>query len=101
MILREKLKQPLAESFAKAVIDLKRNILAYGCDLHIDCAEELLRDGSDGKDLWGANVYQNPWRIEYTSLINIRPADNNRGMEIVVPEIRTRVEAIVRQLLLP
>lgn len=62
----------------------------------------LLAQGSQQADLWGANYY--PDRspedcIEYTSLINIRPAQGNRSMLIADEAIRERVRDITWELL--
>ena len=99
MIIREKPSQPLLEDFVKVVVDIERRIASAGCDLHIDCADELIADGSEGRNLWGANVYPPEKNIDFVSLINIRPADDNRSMEIQLPEVRANVEAIIRELL--
>jgi hypothetical protein len=58
-------------------------------DHRIDPAE--LASGSRKVELWGANYYPGRGRedcIEYTSLINIRPAQGNRSMEIEDPRVR-------------
>lgn len=99
MIIREKNLEALQDSFVKVVVDLERKILALGCELHIDCAEELLKDGSKSEDLWGANVYKDDQRIDFVSLINIRPAAGNRKMEIENKEIRDKVEIVIKTLL--
>ena len=62
----------------------------------------LLESGSRQPDLWGANYY--PGRgpddcIEYTSLINIRPAHGNRGMLIEDEDLRRRVREITFALI--
>ncbi len=100
MIIREKIKEPLTDSFVKVVVDIKESILALGCEFHVDCAEELLENRSVGTNLWGANVYPETKQIEFTSLINIRPRDGNRSMEIQLPDIRKKVEEIIRDLIL-
>ncbi len=46
MIIHEKNSEVIRDSFTKVVVDVERKILALGCELHIDCAEELLGDGS-------------------------------------------------------
>lgn len=97
MIIRQ--KTALKDSFVKVVVDIEREILSAGCDLHLDCAEELLKDDSKSEHLWGANVYQNPARIEFTSVINIRPAQNNRSLEITRSDVREKVERVVKRLL--
>lgn len=99
MIIRSKQASPPPEDFIKIVADLERNILAMGCELHIDCAEELIREGSQSKNLWGANIYPKKKQIAFVSLINIRPVDGNRSMEIQSPEVRNKVEKIIRDLL--
>ncbi len=91
------------KTMAKVVVDIEKKRLALGGELHADAEAFLLASGSHQENLWGANFY--PWessenRIEYTALINIRPALGNRGMEIVNPEIRNQVKKIVEQLLL-
>ena len=89
----------MKDDFIKVVVDLERRIIAIGCELHIDCAEELVNDGSLGKDLWGVNIYPQKKIIDFVSMINIRPADGNRSMEIELPSIRRKVEEIVKELL--
>ena len=71
------------EDMVKYVVDIERGVAAVGGELHADGEEILLAGGSLQNDLWGANYY--PGRgvdgcIEYTSLINIRPAQGNRSM---------------------
>ncbi len=99
MIIKEKTPVEQLGSFVKVVADIERKIISLGLELHIDCAEELLKDGSVPKNLWGANVYAENKRIDFVSLINVRPADNNHSMEIQLPEIREKVEAIIKELL--
>ncbi|NLP11770.1 hypothetical protein GX408_15330 [bacterium] len=87
----------------KFVADVVRGCLAVGGELHADAETLLLEDGSAQSDLWGGNFY--PWnppqqRLEYTSFINIRPADDNSDMEIRDEAVRRHVESLVERLLL-
>jgi hypothetical protein len=78
----------------KYVADIERRKIAIGGELHADAEQLLLADGSRQSDLWGANYHPGKGRegcIEYTSLINIRPAQGNRGMEVLDPTIRKRI----------
>jgi hypothetical protein len=90
------------EDMVKYVVDIERRVAAVGGELHSDAEQLLLESGSRQADLWGANYY--PGRgpdgcIEYTSLINIRPAQGNRVMLILDPAIRERVREITFALI--
>lgn len=96
-IAPDELRRLVRETFTdmvKYVVDVERGVIAIGGQLHADAEQVLLGNGSRPEDLWGANYY--PGRdpegcIEYTSLINIRPARGNHGMEVLDPEIRARI----------
>jgi hypothetical protein len=86
----------------KYVVDVERGIAAVGGELHADAEQLLLEDGSRQEDLWGANYY--PGRgeggcIEFTSLINIRPSQGNRSMEIEDDAVRARVRELTNRLI--
>jgi len=86
----------------KFVVDVRRNAAAVGGELHADAEALLLESGAAQDDLWGANYY--PGRgadrcLEYSALINIRPAQGNPGMEIADPDIRSRVREIAFQVI--
>jgi hypothetical protein len=44
----------------KLVVDIKRQVVAVGGELHADAEALLLEDGSEQDDLWGANYYPGP-----------------------------------------
>ena len=98
MIIKEKTSLDSFGSFVKVVVDIERQIIAVGCELHADCAEELMVQGSLYPNLWGANVYPKDQKIDFIALINIRPASNNRSMEIEDQNIRKKVEDIIKKL---
>ena len=79
------------EDMVKYVVDVERDVVGLGGEMHADAEQLLLEDGSRQVDLWGANYYPGRGRdgcIEYTALINIRPARGNRSMEIQDPAVR-------------
>ena len=85
------------EDMVKYVVDVERGLLALGGEMHADAEQVLLDAGSRQADLWGANYYPGRGRadcIEFTSLINIRPAAGNRGMELSDEALRARVRGI-------
>lgn len=95
--IREMLKN--LETYIKLAVDIERAILAGGGTLHADCEATLLEEGSKQTDIWGADWNPTSQQVTYESLINIRPRQNNRAMEILDPEIRERVTQITYQLL--
>jgi hypothetical protein len=88
-------------NLVKAVVDVKRRMMAVGGELHADEAALLLEDGSSQQDLWGVNLYpefsDERW-IEFDSVINIRPSHGNRSRGVDDPEVRGAILAIVREL---
>jgi hypothetical protein len=83
------------QDMVKYVVDVERGIAA-------DAEALLLESGSRPADLWGANYYPGQGRescIEYTSLINIRPAHSNPSMEIVSAAVRERVRELTFTLI--
>ena len=90
------------EDMVKYVVDIERRRAAVGGELHADAEQLLLQSGSRQADLWGANYYPGKGPvdcIEYTSLINIRPAQGNRSMLIADPSIRERVRDLTFALI--
>ena len=86
-------------TYIKLAVDVDRDILAGGGEYHADCEEILLEVGSRQEDIWGADWYPESKIVEFVALINIRPRQNNRGMEIEDPELRMKIETIIRRLL--
>jgi hypothetical protein len=85
------------EDMVKYVVDVERGLVALGGEMHADAEQVLLDAGSRQADLWGANYYPGRGRdgcIEFTSLINIRPAAGNRGMELQDEALRARVREL-------
>ena len=83
----------------KLAVDVKQEILAGGGELHADCEQSLLDHGSQQENIWGADWYPELKRVGFESLINIRPGQQNRSMEIQDQSLRESVERIVRKLL--
>jgi hypothetical protein len=87
------------EGMIKIVVDIRRRFLSGGGEMHSDCQSVLLEDGSEQDDLWGANWYPNEQRIEFESLINIRPRLGNRNTLIQDENLRKQVESVTREIL--
>jgi Protein of unknown function (DUF5674) len=85
--------------YIKTAVDIERGILAGGGELHADCEAVLLDDGSRQDNIWGASWNPLTQEVFFESLINIRPRQNNRSMEILDSGIREQVAQITQELL--
>ena len=92
----------LAQNFfgdmVKCVADVKNGKLAIDAEFHADLERLLLENGSDGKDLWGFNVYPDEMGddfIEFDSLINIRAWQGNPSRDVLDPGVRKAIRKIV------
>lgn len=85
----------------KAVVDVRRGVMAIGAELHADEESALIDDGSQQGDLWGINLYPNEtgeeW-LEFDSMINVRPARGNHSRGVDDAETREAIGRVVRQL---
>jgi hypothetical protein len=90
------------DDLVKGAVDTEREVLALGGEFHMDANNILIQNGSEQKDIWGFNLVWSGggYEIEYKALINIRPAQGNRGMEIANPQLRNQMSLIIRRLVL-
>jgi hypothetical protein len=87
------------EGYIKLAVDVERGILAGGGAMHADCESALLDDGSAQENVWGADWNPLAQEVSYESLINIRPRQGNRSIEVSDLHLRARIADIVRGLL--
>jgi hypothetical protein len=82
----------------KAVVDIDRELMAVDAELHADLEARLLEDGSQRKHLWGINLYpEAPGDefIEFDSMINVRPSQDNRSRGVESEAVRGKIIQIV------
>ena len=82
------------QDMVKFVVDLDREMICAGGGLHADEEALLIENGSKQSALWGGNYYLDEpagKRLEYSSMINIRPADGNAQQTIASEKIRGQV----------
>ncbi len=85
----------------KAVVDIDKVIMAVDAPLHADEEAELIKKGSNQEYLWGINLYPDEKVknfVEFDSIINLRPNQNNRSRGIDNPAIRKDVLRVVNRL---
>jgi hypothetical protein len=106
-ITNEELKEMSVKMFdglVKAVVDVEKELMVVDSELHADQEDYLLEQGSKQENLWGINIYpeqigKNSW-LEFDSMINLRPSQNNRSRSVEDENIRTKIITIVEKLVL-
>lgn len=87
---KEELQEMAAyfDGYIKVVVDIDREILAGGGDRHSDDETILLDDGSKQQHLWGGGLDIETREIDYNSIINLKPKQDNPSRDILSKEIR-------------
>ncbi|MBQ6127316.1 hypothetical protein IJI69_01320 [Candidatus Saccharibacteria bacterium] len=88
------------ECMVKGVVDVDKGLLAVDAQLHADLEQLFLENDSLQESLWGINLYPDDAPedfIEFDSMINIRPRQNNRSRGVEDPEIRRKITEVVQR----
>ena len=87
----------------KAVVDLERNVMVVDASMHADEERMLLELGSKQNDLWGINLYPELYGtndfVEFDSMINIRPRQNNFSRSVEDVSTQQRIISLVNSLI--
>jgi hypothetical protein len=98
----EEMAQKMFGNFVKAVVDIEKKTMAVDAELHADLEALLLENGSEQKNLWGINLYPKIGvedLIEFDSMINIRPSQNNRSRNVEDSGTRKKIIETVNSLI--
>lgn len=98
----KKMSDEMFGDFVKAAVDIERNIMAVGGELHADEEALLIENGSEPGNLWGINIYPDlppDERVEFDSLINISPRRANRARGVENAAIRQKITDIVGSII--
>ncbi len=98
----QEMSKKMFDGLVKAVVDIEEEIMVVDAELHADQEDFLLQKGSKKENLWGINIYpeeagSDNW-LEFNSMINLRPSQNNRSLSIENAEIRAKVVSVVEKL---
>ncbi len=98
------MSKKMFDGLVKAVVDIEKEIMVVDAELHADQEDYLLQQGSKQENLWGINIYPEEidsknW-LEFDSMINLRPSQNNRSRGIENEAIRAKVASIVEKLVI-
>lgn len=85
----------------KAVVDVNRKIIVVDADMQSDEEACLLENGSAQNDLWGINLHPESYGtkgfVEFDSMINLRPTQNNRSRSVEDPETQAKIQALITE----
>jgi len=95
----KKMAEDLA-GYIKIVVDVENGILAGGGERHVEGEQRLLQAGSKQRNLWGGGFDTETKEIDYNSMINLRPFQDNPSRDVLSLEIRKAFDKIVKDLLL-
>ncbi len=84
-------------TYIKVTVDIEKNELVAGCELHADGEELLLRNGSKQNNIWGGGIDLNKKEIDTIAVLNLRPRLENNSMEILDPKRRNLFVRVVRK----
>ena len=84
-------------------MDIEREMIAVDSPMHYDCEQLLLENGSKQADIWGINLYLDESNlddlVEFDSMINIRPSQNNRSRNVEDSAIQEKIKTVVSKWL--
>ena len=86
----------------KAVVDIQQEIMGVGGELHVDIQSLLIeKEDSQAQDTWGINLYLEKTGedfIEFDSMINLKPAFENKTRGVENIEIQNKIREVVSKL---
>ena len=98
----EPMSKKMFNSIVKAVVDIEREVMVVDAEMHADEEAFLLENASEQRNLWGINLHPSLYGtddfVEFDSMINIRPIDDNRSRTIINPKLRDKIKALVNKL---
>lgn len=86
--------------YIKFVVDVEKQIMTAGGLRHFEGEQLLISQGSKQNNLWGGGIDQETCEMDFDSMINIRPSQNNPSREVLDQKLREQIKIIVNKLLL-
>lgn len=89
-------------SLVKADVDVAKKIMIVDMGMHADGEAYLMERGSQQTDLWGINLHPADYGkddfIEFDSMINIKPRQGNASKDVLDPQIKEQIIAIINEV---
>jgi hypothetical protein len=95
----QKMAGKMYGTLVKADVDIVKKLLLVDMEMHADGEAYLLGNGSLQNNLWGINLHPDKFGfddfVEFDSMINIRPWQNNSSRDVLDENIREQIREIV------
>lgn len=89
-------------TLVKADVDTSKRVVVIDMEMHADGEAHLLEQGSKQEDLWGINLHPDKHGdddfIEFDSMINIRPRQQNPSRDVLDPVVRQTIRDIIAEV---
>ena len=100
----QKIAENIYGNLVKAVVDIEKKVIVIDLEMHVDGEQYLLEHGSSQNSLWGINLYPAQYGtkdfIEFDSMINIRPRQQNMSRNVEDLNIRNQIIEIVNRAII-
>ena len=100
----KQMSEKMFGNLVKTVVDIEKGMMAVDAEMHVDLEKSLLENGSEQQNLWGINLYPEFFGaenfIEYDSMVNIRPWQNNRSRGIDDENTRKKIVEVAGKLVI-
>jgi len=91
------------DNLVKAMVDVEKEVIAVDAGLHADLMELLIEEeNSEPKNIWGINIFPDSDGddlIEFDSMMNVKPASNNKTRGVDNENIRKKIRDIIGKLI--
>ena len=84
--------------YTKVTVNLDKDELVLGCELHADGEVILLEKGAIQDNIWGGGVNYILKEIDDTAVLNLRPRLGNNGLEISDPTRKEKFINVVKNI---
>lgn len=99
--LRE-MAEKMYGTLVKADVDIAKKLFVVDMEMHADGEAYLLEQGSSQNDLWGINLHPDKYGsddfVEFDSMINIRPRQQNPSRDVLDSAVRQQILDIVKEV---
>ncbi len=98
----QEMAEKMYGTLVKADVDIAKKLLVVDMEMHADGEAYLLEQGSEQSDLWGINLHPDKHGtdefIEFDSMINIRPRQQNPSRDVLDPAVRQQIIAFIDEI---